>query len=275
MENALPDDYLFRLLDSEERDGLFVSYVEPTPFTGGPWNKAHQHGGAVSALLARVLGRLDSPTPMRLTRLTLEMFRGVPLTPLRVEARVIRGGKRIQSSEATIFDGETPVARATALRVRETDELAELVVAGSIDPAITPPPEVIPAFESRPGFDIPGYIHACEIVPNQDLVAGEYSTFWAKLRCRVFAGEEPTGIERLAAVVDFASGAGNAMDYTRFSSINPDLTVHILTEPRSDWIAIRGRTLRAIDGIGMSHATIHDLRGPIAEASASLLLGER
>ena len=155
------------------------------------------------------------------------------------------------------------------------DELAELVVAGSIDSAITPPPEVIPAFEARPGFEIPGYIHACEIVPNQDLVAGEYSTFWSKLRCRVFAGEEPTGIERLAAVVDFASGAGNAMDYTRFSSINPDLTVHILKEPRSDWIAIRGRTLRAIDGIGMSHATIHDLKGPITEASGSLLLGER
>ena len=273
MENAHPDNFLFRLLDIEERDGLFVSHVEPSAYTGGPWNKAHQHGGAVSALFARILGRLEAPSTMRLTRLTLEMFRGVPLTPLRVEARIIRGGKRIQSSEATIFDGETPVARATALRVRETDELAELVVQGEADPEISPPPAVTPAFEPRPGFQIPGYIYACEIVPTRELVAGERSTFWAKLRCRVFEGEDPTGTERLAAVADFSSGAGNAMDYTRYSSINPDLTLHILQEPRSDWIAVRGRTLRAIDGIGMSHATIHDLEGPIAEASASLLLG--
>jgi hypothetical protein len=49
---------------------------------------------------------------------------------------------------------------------------------------------------------------------------------------------------RLATLADFAGGTGNDMDYSKYTSINPDLT-------------------------------IHDLEGPIANVSASLLLDQR
>ena len=77
---------------------------------------------------------------------------------------------------------------------------------------------------------------------------------------------------QLAALADFASGTGNAMDYAKFSSINPDLSIHVLREPRSDWLAIRGITLRAADGIGQSAGVVYDLEGEVARVSASLLL---
>jgi len=82
-------------------------------------------------------------------------------------------------------------------------------------------------------------------------------------------------ILQLATLSDFASGTGNDMDYSKYTSINPDLTIHVLREPRSEWIGFRGLTRRAKDGIGQSHATIHDLDGPIANVSASLLLDRR
>ena len=80
---------------------------------------------------------------------------------------------------------------------------------------------------------------------------------------------------RLATLVDFVSVTGNAMDYTKYTSINPDLTIHVLREPRSDWIGIRGTTLRAIDGVGQSSGHVYDLEGEVAQVQASLLLDHR
>ena len=101
MEPAFPNDSLFRAEESE--DGR---RFHPSPLTGGPWNPEHQHGGAVAGLLTHALDQLDSPVPMRLARITVEMFRGVRLAPLRVEPEILRAGRRIQSVEARLFDGD-------------------------------------------------------------------------------------------------------------------------------------------------------------------------
>ena len=234
MENATADDCLFQITDREGG-----ADIQPSPYTGGPWNPEHQHGGAVSALLARSLDQIESPSPMQLARITLDMFRGVPLTPLRVETRIVRGGRRIQSVEADLFDGDRQVARATGLRIRKTQEVEELEALPKIDPEVGPAPEIVPEFEMRAGLgEIPPFVRAVELVPGRVEVCGEAATTWTRLRCQVVEGEETSPIVRLAALVDFASGTGNAMDYSLYSSINPDLSINVLREPRSDWIAL-------------------------------------
>ncbi len=276
METARPDDALITILDTRSEDDRTISEIAPSPYTSGPWNPAHQHGGAITATFARFLARTDAPVPMRLGRLTVEMFRGVPLTPLRMETRIVRGGRRIQSAEATLFDGEVAVARATGLRIRETDAIPELGVPWAQEPDLADgPPAERPPFKLRAGLTLPGFLHAVELVPSFSLVCGEPATSWARLRCRVVEGEDASPMERLAAIVDFASGTGNALDYETYTSINPDLSVHILRAPRSEWIAIRGVTHRADDGIGQSEALVHDLEGPIARVAACLLLDRR
>lgn len=274
MSQASPEDGLFRVIDDHEVDDL--TRVLPTRFAGGPWNPSHQHGGAVAGLLTRAMHRMPSPVPMRLSRITVEMFRGVPMTPLRVETRVVRAGRRIQSVEANLFDKETQVARATGLRVRLDDGLAELATSDAPDPSLGRPPEgPVPAHRAPEGFEMPpGFIHAVDFV-RPEPVDGQPNHVWVRLRCRLIEGEETPPIERFATLADFASGTGNAMDYTRYTSINPDLTMHVLREPRSDWLGIVGHTRRAVDGIGQSTATIHDLEGPIAIAQATLLLDRR
>jgi len=271
MKNACPEDHLFRITDREGG-----ALVQPSPYTGGPWNAAHQHGGAVSALLVRCLDRIPAPTRMRLARITIDMFRGVPLTPLRVETRVVRGGRRIQSIEANLFDGETQVARSAGLRIRNDDSVSELEALPDPDPEIGHPPEVVPDFGARTGIvQIPPFVRAVELVPGRPRKCGEAATTWARLRCGVVEGEETAPIVRLAALADFASGTGNVMDYEKYTSINPDLSINVLQEPRSDWIALRGVTCRAGDGVGQSQATAHDLEGPIAQVQACLLLDRR
>jgi len=271
MKNAQPDDHLFRITD---RDG--GADVQPSPYTGGPWNATHQHGGAVSALLTRSLDRIEAPTKMRLARITVDMFRGVPLTPLRIETRILRGGRRIQSVEANLFDGETQVARATGLRIRCDESVSELEALPGLDPEVGSPPEVVPEIDMRTSIgEIPPFVRAVEIVTGRPRKCGDPATTWARLRCRVVDGEETTPVVMLAALVDFVSGTGNAMDYRKYTSINPDLSINLLRDPRSDWLALRGVTFRAGDGVGQSHATVHDLEGPVAQAQACLLLDRR
>lgn len=271
MENAAPDDHLFRVTDHEGGADILCS-----PYAGGPWNPDHQHGGAVSALLTRSLERIESPSPMRLARITIDMFRGVPLTPLRVETRIVRGGRRIQSIEANLYDQDTLVARATGLRIRNNDSVSELEALPKLDPEVGPPPAIVPEFEMRSGLgEIPPFVRAVDLVPGQARECGEVATTWTRLRCQIVEGEETSPIVRLAALVDFASGTGNAMDYSKYSSINPDLSIQILREPRSEWIALRGVTFRSGDGVGQSHSTVHDREGMIARAGACLLLDRR
>lgn len=122
---------------------------------------------------------------------------------------------------------------------------------------------------------MPGFIRAVDIHVRPPAGSGENSYVWTRLLCRLVEGEVPSPTVRLASLVDFASGTGNVMDYDRYTSINPDLTMHILREPRTEWIGIRGATLRAQDGIGQSSATIFDELGPIAQVQASLLIDRR
>ncbi len=277
MENARPDDALIEIIDQTALADRTVTRIVPSPLTGGPWNPGHQHGGAVSATFARFLSRLEAPAPMRIARLTTEMFRGVPVAPLRVETRIVRGGRRIQSVEATLFDAErdVAVARATALRIRETAEAPELAVPGERDPAIGPAPKRVPPLRMRIGVQPPAFLGACDLIPGSAEACGQRSTTWARFRCRIVADEVPTPIERLAALIDFASGVGNIMDYETYSAINPDLSAHILRPPRSEWIALHGVTRRSADGIGQSEALAYDDEGPVARVAACLLLGRR
>lgn len=271
MKLADPDDHLYQAVDTPDGPRML-----PSPLTGGPWNSEHQHGGAVAGLLTRTLDTIDSPVPMRLARITVEMFRGVPLKPLRVEPELLRAGRRIQSVEARLFDGDVLVARATGLRIRIHDALPEMFTPAQRDPALGEPPDGVP--KRREDFvmpTMPGFIRAVDIQSEIPKECGVAATLWTRLRCRFAEGEETTPIVRLATLGDFASGTGNAMDYTKYTSINPDLTIHVLREPRSDWIGMRGTTLRATDGIGQSAATVYDLDGPVAHVQASLLLDRR
>jgi hypothetical protein len=95
---------------------------------------------------------------------------------------------------------------------------------------------------------------------------------WSRLRVPLVDGEPVTPLVRLATICDFASGTGNPIDFTRFTSINPDLSLHVLREPRGEWIGITARTSIEPDGIGQSSATLFDEEGAVARALVSLLV---
>ena len=245
--------------------------VTPSLLSQGPWDPNAQHGGAVCGLLARTLERAEASLPMRFTRISFDLLRAIPLRPLQTQVRTVREGRRIQLVEATLLEGETEVARATGQRIR---------IASDLDTGTHPPrseshaaPPASNEATALTGPDVPGFIRALEFIRADGEPDGNSErTVWIRLKVPLVRGEPTSPLVRLAATADFASGIANALDFTRFVSINPDVNLHIEREPRSPWLAARGSTTLLTDGTGQSRADFFDEYGRVGQAMTSLLV---
>ena len=244
----------------------------PTELARGPWDPHAQHGGAPAALLARALERADGASGMAVTRITYELLRPVPLSPLTVRTRVLRPGRRVQLLEAALLDDEQEIVRATALRIRRADVAA---------PA--PAPEALPAgpdagtpLEAPGGRETSFAWHAMEI----RFVAGSFwevgpAVAWFRLRVPLVAGEDPSPLQRLAAAGDFGNGIATAVSWRTHVFINPDLTLYVERPPTGEWIALDAATRLHGEGVGVSDSVLYDERGRVGRAQQGLYVAER
>src|SRR5271170_745378 len=99
-------------------DGRF----EPTDATTSPWDATAQHGGPPTALLAACLDDAFGRPTMRVARISVDFLGPVLRTALRVETRLVRPGKRVQLSEATMWAGDRAVATARVWHLATTGE---------------------------------------------------------------------------------------------------------------------------------------------------------
>lgn len=265
--------------DLTDADALFVrdgdAFVA-TDLTQGPWSTEHQHGGPVSALLARTVEAVPTLVPMRCGRLTVDLMRTVPVARLHAAARVVREGKRVQLVEAALLHDGLEVARASALRVRlgaSPDALDH-----PRRPDESPPPAPVGAEESvlaRAGLPVPGFIRALDMARvTGGLGQGAPACSWFRLRVPVVQGEPTTPFVRLAALADFTSGTANFLEIDRWSSINADISIHVLREPVGEWIAVDAVAHIAGDGIGHSRASLFDVEGLVATGSTAQVVDQ-
>src|SRR6478735_1650421 len=108
-----------------EREGDFF---EATELTRGPWDRGAQHAGPPAALLGYAIEQLPEAAGFQIGRITFEILRSVPIGPVRVEARLVRPGKRVQMFEAELSDPDGEVlmrARAWGIRTAAIEIPAE------------------------------------------------------------------------------------------------------------------------------------------------------
>jgi hypothetical protein len=263
-------------LSNSEEPAVYTldgEWLVPTNLAQGPWNPEHQSGGAVAGILARAVEAAESPIPMRIARLSFDLMRPFPMRPLKPRIRLVRGGRRIQVLDAWLEDGDVPVARVSALRVRRDSSLnpgGEFVASGR------PPP--------RPELDrkdhcqqqrisyLPGWMRAVDYLREEVSVPGQTNRAWVRLRHPLVACEITRPSARLAALGDFSSGIANALDFSEWTSPNADLSLHILREPETEWLFLEGSAAISDDGLGQSNAIISDEVGVCAWGQASLLV---
>jgi hypothetical protein len=261
-----------------EPDGeLYVA----TELTRGPWDPGSQHAGPPAALIGREVERLgggriggeDGP-PAQVGRITYEVLRPVPIAPLRVEARIVRPGRRVEMFEATLSDqaGET-LMRALGWRLRTEAVSFESPPSEQKHP---PGPESgEPREFFRTGYDV-GYHTAMEyrFTRGAFIEAGP-ATVWMRMDLPLLPGEEPTPLQRVLAAADSGNGVSASLDWSRFLFINVDLTVHLHRMPEGEWVCLDAVTLPEPNGVGMADTRLLDERGAIGRATQTLLIAER
>ncbi|HEV2686687.1 MAG TPA: acyl-CoA thioesterase domain-containing protein, partial [Actinomycetota bacterium] len=92
-----------------------------TEWTRGPWDARAQHAGPPSALVGRAFEQLD-PAGFQVARFTMEILRPIPIATLEIEVQPIRTGRRVQYLQASLKSDGNEVARASAWRIRTSDE---------------------------------------------------------------------------------------------------------------------------------------------------------
>ena len=258
-----------------KRAGLLV----PGPLTGGPWDPNIQHGGPISGILAHLVETVPAPAPMRTVRHTVDMMRGVPLTPLRPEVEVLRSGRRIQVVRASLFSGpdlDVEMARATSLRMRVAD------IPNPVDPKKTAHPEDEahalpdePVLLTMLGIGVPAFLRAVEFRRTGEYRDGAPGLVWLRMHNEMVAGCETSAFVRLATVADMASMAAQYLQPDEWMTVNADLAVTAFRDPVSDWMGVRALHKNNGDGIGLSEAVLYDLDGRVGRATASILIEPR
>jgi len=244
--------------------------IVPTELARGPWDPNGQHGGPVAAALARAIERCEPDEDVFVMSVVVDLLRPVPLSPLRTEARLTRGGKRVQLVDAMLFDGDELVARAAAWRRRTADGSTPL-----IQPAASmAPPET--GHQWRPRMDGIGFWTAVE----WRFVSGEFegigpSGGWCRLRATLFDGEEPTPLQRTLVAADFGNGISGELDFNRYLFINVDLAVHLHRLPTGEWIGVDASTTVGSQGTGVARTTLQDEKGPIGVGVQELYIDRR
>jgi hypothetical protein len=255
-----------------ERDG--DRYVA-TELTRGPWDPGAQHAGPPAALLAREIEGLPDAGEFQVGRVTCEILRSVPIASVRVAARILRPGRRVQLVEAELSDeaGE-PLMRASAWRLRAAPlEIPPAAMAAAEPP---PGPEQGGEVEFFPTGQELGYHSAMEVrfVKGGFIEPGP-ALVWLRMRQPLVAGEEPSPLQRVMVAADVGNGVSASLDYRRYLFINVDITVHLERMPVGEWICVDAQTLPRPSGNGTAESVLSDESGRIGRALQTLLIAQR
>lgn len=268
MSDAHPGVYL-----PTERPDVYIS----TPLANAGWYDEGQHGGALSALIAGHVEKLPTLAPMQIARITVEIFRVVPLVPLHIETEIVREGKRIQTVQARVRDPEgTLVTTATVQRLRITQlDLPDTAVAPSLP--FDPPDELKPFEGHAWGVGEAGktmfHRHAIEVRE----VYGGFSSIgpgaiWVRLTKPIIAGHEPTATQKAVAIGDFCNGISRLVDASSWVFMNSDLTVHLARPPEGEWVALAAESRYGELGRGLAAGTLWDKSGWLGRSAQTLFL---
>lgn len=252
-----------------------------TELTRGPWDGASQHAGPPAALLGREIERLPgvgvAPDDRIVGRVTFEILAPVPIGPMRVEAKVVRPGRRVDMVEATLSDGAgRPLVRARAWRLlrREVELPGPLPIR---DRPAPPPPEGLPeADEFFPtGYEV-GYHTGMEYrFAEGSFTESGPGIVWMRMRHPLVSGEDPSPLQRVLIVADSGNGISSTLDYRRYLFINVDLTVHLHRMPAGEWVCLDSVTVPEATGVGLTDTVLFDESGPIGLAAQTLLVAGR
>lgn len=250
----------------ETTDG---TWFQPTDHTRGPWDPDSCHAGPPSGLLARALEALVPD--QRLTRLTVDLVRPIPMAGFRIEAEVVRQGRSVSTSRATLIDGDgRPRVTASGLHLRREDR-GELPTAqvptADLDTAVDGPFPITRSLHGQPGF-----LHGVRTrYPPGETIDPGPTTAWLRT-VPLLPDEEPSPFQRICPLADCGNALSRNAEPWEVGFVNPDLTVVLHRDPEGEWLGSSSTSHWQPDGVGLADALLFDHRGVVGRALQTLLI---
>jgi hypothetical protein len=221
------------------------------------------HGRLLAGLAARAVEQSTDDGAQRLTRLTLDMFRSPPMTPLHIETQVVRDGKRVRVVDVTISTGDVELARARALQLRSGPH-----------PEATPwsaPQWNAPPPDEQPNPDTADGGWEIQLLSPGGFWTAERKRLWARDHWQLVAGEEPSPVVRAALAADLPNPLANS-GAQGLQFINADLTLFLARPPTSEWLGLEVSDHVGHEGIAIGSCTMYDTMGPIGWSSVCAIV---
>lgn len=245
------------------------AWFQPTDACRGPWDPDSCHAGPPSGLIARALERLVPD--QRLTRLTVDLVRPVPMAGFRIDAEVLRLGRSVSTTRASLVDGDGKVrVTGAGLHLRSgppVDRPTSTVPVPDLDSA---EPGRFPI--SRSLHDLPGFLDRVEVryPPGEDGSPGP-TTLWLRT-VPLLPDEEPSPFQRICPLADCGNATSRNAEPWEAGFVNPDLTLVLHRPPEGEWLGSRSTSQWQPDGVGLADALLFDRGGVVGRALQTLLL---
>jgi hypothetical protein len=225
------------------------------------WSQDMVNGHQIGGLVAWAVERDHSTADMQASRLTVDMFRPVPMKPLRMETSVTREGRRLRLIEVSMFDGDVEVTRGSVL-----------LLARSESPSGEPwsPPEWdMPPPEELAG-PTPEAMMSWEVRRHEGWDEGR-GRVWMRELVAFVEGEEISPLVRAALAADFANPLVNGGGPSGLAYINADLTLYLTRDPVDEWVGMEAAGHMAADGVAVGTAWLYDRNGRIGHSSVAAM----
>lgn len=240
-----------------------IGGLVPTGIAVSPHAENAQHGSAVAALVARAAERVDSPVPMDIVRMTVDLSRRVPVGLTHVETNLRRAGKRVQVIEAIVCVDGQPYSRSEVVRMRSGDVIEPADLPEREDVVVEDPSA---ALRVRPWGDSPFMIG---IAPSFEVWERSSARYWLTIDDQLIEGEAMSPFVRAAAAADVSLSGGRLLpDY---ASTNVDLHIAFHRPPVGTRFRIDSEIQVNPRGWGSSSSTLSDCRGRVASLTKSIL----
>lgn len=248
-------------------------WFQPTAYTRGPWDEHACHAGPPTGLLARAMERLLPD--FRLTRLTVNLQRPIPFAGFTVEAQIVRQGRTVSMTEASLVDatGRT-VITAAGLHLRPADPVDLPTCSrnmGDPETAREGPFPISGTLHGKPAFNGDGVEVRYPI--GQDARPGP-TCAWMKT-VPLLPDEIASPFQRMCPLADCGNAFARNAEPQEVTFMNADLTLVLHRDPVGEWLGTDSVSYWESNGIGLADALLFDARGVVGRALQTLVLRKR
>jgi acyl-coenzyme A thioesterase PaaI-like protein len=233
----------------------------PNDIAQGGWGPT-LGGQVIGGLLARTVEQKQADTELIPARFTVDILRRVATAPVRVEADVIRTGRRMQAIDARMIQDDELVARASTLLLRRGDQPDELPWTTTVS---MPP---IPNEPAQFDDSVPMFITPFGGDPNELAFPWQHDGpryAWIREIRSMVDDELPTPFVRAATAVDVTASL-TGFSRAGLGFINADYTLTLCRLPEGPYIGLASLTHYSAAGIAVGSASLFDASGPIGSS---------